>query len=73
MQYIITIRFIRVSGKRKFEGGHQNQGGDMKRRMGGVGGRWGSRASHQPPAQQSSGTNGADHPPWHMDTYQTWS
>lgn len=60
-------------GKRKFDGGHQNQG-DPKRRYGsgignggpGNGGNWGS----QPLPQQPLGANGEQ---WYTDTYPSWS
>lgn len=60
--------FIAI-GKRKFDGGHQNQG-ETKRRYGtGVGnGSWGS----QPLPQQPLGNGGEQ---WYFDTdtYPTWS
>lgn len=61
---------IAVVGKRKFDGGHQNQG-DPKRRyasaiVGNGGGNWGS----QPLPQQPLGTNGEQ---WYTDTFPAWS
>lgn len=61
---------ITVVGKRKFDGGHQNQG-DPKRRyasaiVGNGGGNWGS----QPLPQQPLGTNGEQ---WYTDTFPAWS
>lgn len=61
-------------GKRKFDGGHQNQG-DIKRRfgaaaaaaLGNLGNNWGS----QPLPQQPLGTNGGEQ--WYTDTYSVWS
>lgn len=61
-------------GKRKFDGGHQNQG-DIKRRygaaaaaaLGNLGSNWGS----QPLPQQPLGTNGGEQ--WYTDTYSVWS
>lgn len=62
-------------GKRKFDGGHQNQG-DIKRRygaaaaaaLGSLGNNWGS----QPLPQQPLGTNGGEQ--WYNDsTYPVWS
>lgn len=70
-----------VVGKRKFDGGHQNQG-DPKRRYPsaiigngggggggtGIGGNWGS----QPLPQQPLGSNGSGEQ-WYTDTYAGWS
>uniref|UniRef100_A0A6M2DRU9 Putative heteroproteinous nuclear ribonucleoprotein r rrm superfamily n=1 Tax=Xenopsylla cheopis TaxID=163159 RepID=A0A6M2DRU9_XENCH len=51
-----------LPGKRKLDGGHQNQG-ESKRRYGSS---WGS----QPLAQQPLGSNGEQ---WYTDSYQPWS
>lgn len=55
------------AGKRKFDGGHQNQGESKRRYQS----NWGS----QPLAQQplgAAGVNG-DQQQWYQDSYQTWS
>lgn len=74
--HVITLPNIPAAiGKRKFDGGHQNQG-DIKRRygaaaaaaLGNLGNNWGS----QPLPQQPLGTNGGEQ--WYTDsTYSVWS
>lgn len=54
------------AGKRKFDGGHQNQGESKRRYQS----NWGS----QPLAQQplgAAGVNGDQQ--WYQDSYQSWS
>lgn len=76
-----TLPNLPVVGKRKFDGGHQNQG-DPKRRYGsgvignggaGAGGLGGSLSNWgtQPLPQQPLGSSNGE--PWYTDTYSPWS
>lgn len=62
--------YTNIVGKRKFDGGHQNQG-DTKRRYGSGIGNGGNNWGSQPLPQQPLGTNGGEQ--WYTDTYPTWS
>lgn len=64
---ISVVVVAAIVGKRKFDGGHQNQGESKRRYQS----NWGS----QPLAQQplgAAGVNG-DQQQWYQDSYQTWS
>lgn len=76
--FLTFAKCVSTAGKRKFDGGHQNQG-ESKRRFQSS---WGN----QPLAQQplgyglasvngggSGGAGSGDEPKWYQDSYQSWS
>lgn len=69
----VIIEVVMISGKRKFDGGHQNQG-ETKRRYQSS---WGSQPLAQQPLSNAYGMNGGGYSSgsdaqWYQDSYQ-WS
>lgn len=69
-----VLLLIYALGKRKFDGGHQNQG-ETKRRYQSS---WASQPLAQQPLSNAYGMNGggynsAGEQQWYQDTYQSWS
>ncbi|CAL4141072.1 unnamed protein product [Meganyctiphanes norvegica] len=78
-----AARGANLAGKRKLDGGHQNEG-DSKRRFQNTGGAsWGNQPIPQQPLSSYSGANGSKYGPggpgrgdqqWYHDSYpQSWS
>lgn len=68
--YLTFFQTFPVVGKRKFDGGHQNQGDPKRRYASAIIGNGGSNWGSQPLPQQPLGSNGEQ---WYTDTYAAWS
>ncbi|XP_042236500.1 heterogeneous nuclear ribonucleoprotein Q-like isoform X6 [Homarus americanus] len=74
-----SARGANLAGKRKLDGGHQNEG-DSKRRFQNTGASWGNQPIPQQPLSSYSGANGSKYggaggdQQWYHDSYpQSWS
>ncbi|XP_042869002.1 heterogeneous nuclear ribonucleoprotein R-like isoform X1 [Penaeus japonicus] len=74
-----SARGANLAGKRKLDGGHQNEG-DSKRRFQNTGASWGNQPIPQQPLSSYSGANGSTYggaggdQQWYHDSYpQSWS